>query len=236
MENTLYKSNRIPFTQIANQVLVSTELSLKAKGLYAYMLSKPDGWNFTLRSMAKQLKEGVDGISSGMKELKDFGVVTYEKHSNGSGTYHIDVNPNLEKPNLENPNMGKSQRISNKDLNNNKDSYKKNNKKDFTFSLLKATQYQNLSEEYKQNLLAYAVTKAGNRAKELLDSMVDYHSANGKGFKDWAAAFRTWKRNDEKFNTPKQTFKAKTPEVGSIAWRLQNQQSSNVEAIEVEVA
>jgi len=106
--------------------------------------------------------------------------------------------------------------------------------KDFKFNLKDKRQYQHLSEEYKQNLLAYAVTKVGNRAKELLGGMIDYHESNGKGFKDWAAAFRTWERNDNKFNS-KHTFKSSSePEVGSIAWRMA-QQSKNESAVDVEV-
>lgn len=69
----------------------------------------------------------------------------------------------------------------------------KNIKKDFTFSLKSLTQHQNLSAEYKSKLAEYAGDE------NMLNAMIDYHTANGKGFKDWAAAFRTWKRNDEKF-------------------------------------
>ena len=79
------------------------------------MESKPSGWNFTIKSMAKQLKDGADSIGSGLKELRSYGYVVYYKQVNGTGIYELIDDPNTEKPNQENPNMGKPQRISNKD-------------------------------------------------------------------------------------------------------------------------
>lgn len=125
MSETLNRKNRLPFTQVSNELLTSTKISLKAKGLYAYMMSKPDGWNFTIKSMSKQLKEGPDSIRSGLNELKEFNAIEYTKHSDGTGTYTIDTQPKLENPNLDNPNMGNSNPNSNKDNTSNKDQYLK---------------------------------------------------------------------------------------------------------------
>jgi len=109
---------------------------------------------------------------------------------------------------------------------------KKQVKKDFTFKLSKITQYENLSQEYKEQFVKYAIENIRDGGK-LLSAMVDYHTSNGKGFKDWSAAFRTWVRNDKKFNKPNTSFKSKEPEVGSIAWRMQQQQNEiDVEVIE----
>ncbi len=128
-ENNSIKKERVPFTMVANTILGSIDISLKAKGLYAFMYSKPDGWNFTTRSMSKQLKEGRDSIMSALNELKDAGIIEYEKHNNGSGTYHIasDISkdePKSDNPGLVNPTVGKPDRISNTDLTNNTDTYK----------------------------------------------------------------------------------------------------------------
>jgi len=102
---------------------------------------------------------------------------------------------------------------------------KKDIKKSFTFKLSQVTQYENLSEKYINELYNYA------KDADMVEAMRDYHSSNGKGFKDWSAAFRTWKRNDKKFSSTKIVFKSKEPEVGSIAWRMQQQQNE----IDVEV-
>ena len=127
MQNNLTQKQVIPFTQIPNSLLNDINLSLKSKGLYSFMFSKPSGWNFTIRSMSKQLKEGTDSIGNSLKELKKYGWVTYTKKTNGSGVYkllyssNLIISPNTENPNLGNPNMVKPERISNTDLNNNTD-------------------------------------------------------------------------------------------------------------------
>ncbi len=135
MKRRLKKGDKIPFTQVANDILSSDNLSFKAKGLYAYMLSKPDNWNFTIRSMSTQLKDGQRSIRTGLNELREIGLISYIKHNNGTGEYSIYSNivlpdvenvnegtdPELRNPNVENVNMAKRNRINNKDSFNNKD-------------------------------------------------------------------------------------------------------------------
>jgi len=72
--------------------------------------------------------------------------------------------------------------------------------KNFSFSLKKKSEYNNLSKEYKQKLFEYAKTK--DDAKEL-EQFIDYCIANGKVYKDWAAAYRNWIRNAEKYKQNK---------------------------------
>ena len=110
------------FSTIPNQLLNDQSISLAAKGLYVFMRGKPPLWNFTIRSMAKQLKEGETAIGSALNELKDSGWISYKKHSNGKGVYHLfwsadsnTENPNQENPNQGNPMKGKPQRISKKE-------------------------------------------------------------------------------------------------------------------------
>lgn len=103
------------YTQVSNALLNDKGLSLKAKGLYAFMDSKPDGWNFTIRSLAAQLKEGSEAVQSAINELKDAGYLRYHKQSDGHGVYELIDDPNQEKPNQGFPKKGKPERISNKD-------------------------------------------------------------------------------------------------------------------------
>lgn len=136
MSNTITREQG-NFSTIPNQLLNDPLISLTAKGLYVFMRGKPPLWNFTIRSMAKQLKEGETAIGSALKELKDSGWVSYTKHSNGKGVYHLlwsahpeHENPNHENPNQGNPMKGKPQRISKKEpiVRNN------NSNKDVTYS------------------------------------------------------------------------------------------------------
>lgn len=87
-------------------------LSLKAIGLYLYIINKPDGWDFSINGTATQVKNGADSIRSALKELEQnrfmirqrcrkpdgqFGSVAWEIYDKPSG------NPMLENPTLDNP-------------------------------------------------------------------------------------------------------------------------------------
>lgn len=111
------KKHQAPFTQVPNKLLNDRELSLSCKGIYAFMMSKPDDWNFTIASMAKQLKEGQDAIKSALKALKESGWIKYTKFNDGRGVYELslDNTPKVENPHEGNPLQGKSTPISNKD-------------------------------------------------------------------------------------------------------------------------
>ena len=63
------------FTIITNAALRDTNLSLKAKGLLALMLSEHDGWNFTIKGFSVKCKEGVDAVAAIIKELEAQGYV-----------------------------------------------------------------------------------------------------------------------------------------------------------------
>lgn len=119
------KKKESNFTQVSNVVLRDKRISFKAKGLFCYMYSMDEDWNFTLQSIATQQKDGLDSVKSAMDELKQYGYVTYEKLANGKGLYYLDDEPKVENPNVENPNLGKSTPIKNTNLdkNTNKSDY-----------------------------------------------------------------------------------------------------------------
>lgn len=72
------------FTQVPNQIINDKNVSLKAKGLYLYFISKPDNWYFSLAGMASQLLESEKTILSIIDELCKFGYMTKIKVRNGS--------------------------------------------------------------------------------------------------------------------------------------------------------
>lgn len=61
------------FTIASNAVINDKNLSYKAKGIYLYLCSRPDGWKFYLSEIAKQSSDGESSVRSGIKELEDFG-------------------------------------------------------------------------------------------------------------------------------------------------------------------
>ena len=119
------KRLRSHYAEIPNSLLNSKELSLKSKGLWAYMQSKDEDWNFTIASMSKQLKEDERAIMTAMKELKLYGWLSYKKYKDGTGDYILQMgsdeipNPHNadkeQKPNPHNSSMLKQQSIIKKD-------------------------------------------------------------------------------------------------------------------------
>jgi hypothetical protein len=93
--NTLSKQF-LPFTQVPNEVINDINLSLKSIGMYSFMFSKPDGWNFTILSMSKQVKDGTTSIQSCITELKESGYLSYTKNSDGTGQYHLFITKQVE--------------------------------------------------------------------------------------------------------------------------------------------
>lgn len=61
------------YATIPNSLLNNDKISLKAKGLFAYIQGKPENWEFSKERIAKQLKEGLTSIKSAFKELKENG-------------------------------------------------------------------------------------------------------------------------------------------------------------------
>jgi len=56
-----------------NELLNNGAISLKAKGLFAFIQSKPDNWAFSAQRIAKQTKDGKSSIVGGLKELEENG-------------------------------------------------------------------------------------------------------------------------------------------------------------------
>lgn len=73
------------FTIMANHHLRNKKLSLKAKGLQSLMLSLPPAWDYTLKGLATICSDGVDSISSALKELENAGYVVRKRVRNEQG-------------------------------------------------------------------------------------------------------------------------------------------------------
>lgn len=116
MKKTINKKEN--FTSIHNKLINDSRISLKAKGIMLYMLSKPENWKYNPKEIAKNSKDGLDSVYSGIKELIEAGYISRTRHSDGTVDYFVfeDVeendivdfskkgNPNQENPNRENPN------------------------------------------------------------------------------------------------------------------------------------
>ncbi len=88
-----------PFVQIDKTVLNDIRLSWKAKGLLAFLLSKPDHWEINIKNLIKQSRDGKEAVYSGINELIKFGyIVRIESRNKGRFSqieYLIYENPQL---------------------------------------------------------------------------------------------------------------------------------------------
>ena len=124
-----------PYVLLNKKFLEDPNLSLKAKGLLAYCMSKPDGWKFHVEQMTKVLKEGYDAIASAFKELIQHGYCIRLQHRE-KGKFHQGeyilyevpvkstnikepqaIKPCLENPDPVNPDPGKPRLVNNDDSN-----------------------------------------------------------------------------------------------------------------------
>lgn len=74
------------FTALANEVIQNPKLSLKAKGLLAYMLSVPADWDYSISGLSAKCREGKAAIRSAIGELMEAGHVTRSAVRKATGT------------------------------------------------------------------------------------------------------------------------------------------------------
>lgn len=68
----VHKKNK-GFTTVPNELLNNPDISLRAKGLYAYINSKPDAWEFSAERISKDQIEGVSSVKTSLRELEKHG-------------------------------------------------------------------------------------------------------------------------------------------------------------------
>ena len=110
------------FTIMSNHHLRNTELSLKAKGLLSLMLSLPEDWDYTIKGLAHICKDGVDSITTALKELERHGYLTrqrlrydngqlgdieYTIHEQPVSTENTGLSPKRENPRQVKPEQAK---------------------------------------------------------------------------------------------------------------------------------
>jgi hypothetical protein len=96
------------FGAVPNDLLNDPDISFKAKGLYAYLNSKPDNWDFSVEGIASQVKDGVDSVRTGIHELEKSGYLKRVKHQNEKGYWEVDYML-FEEPVDEESYLGKSE-------------------------------------------------------------------------------------------------------------------------------
>lgn len=99
------------FTVISNNEVQDKRLSWKARGIFSYLWSMPDNWDFYETEVAKHAPDGRDSLRSGLMELEEHGYLKRERVRNkgqfGGTAWIITDNPipktENQTPMLENP-------------------------------------------------------------------------------------------------------------------------------------
>ena len=115
MDNSILKRCKVPFGIVPNELLNNKAVSMKSKGLFAFMQSKPEGWNFSVEKLSFLCKESKLSISKGLQELESTGFLAREKHQTANGFTvdyllffePINENPIYQKPIIGKPTIGK---------------------------------------------------------------------------------------------------------------------------------
>ena len=73
------KNKEHPYVMILKKTLYDTNLSLKAKGLLCFILSKPDDWKIYIDALARELLESRNTIATTLRELIQKGYCIRQK-------------------------------------------------------------------------------------------------------------------------------------------------------------
>jgi hypothetical protein len=77
------------FVILQKEIFENPEISLKAKGLWATCMAKPNDWVFYVDQMASCLKEGKDALYSGLDELIEYGYCIRITRKNEKGQFAL---------------------------------------------------------------------------------------------------------------------------------------------------
>lgn len=122
-----------PYVMIDKYGLNDERLSWKAKGLLAYLLSKPDDWQVYESDLIKRAADGRDSVRTGLRELEKYGYLSRRQIRGENGSFghmeyivyerpitlddteeitvdgksvHGEKSPQTENPSTENPMTG----------------------------------------------------------------------------------------------------------------------------------
>ena len=130
MTNTIIRAPcRQRFVMIDHRAVEDEGLSWAARGLLAYLLSRPDDWKVLVGDLRRRGNLGRDGIYKLLRELRDTGYIRYQAHRGADGrlrggTYYVSeipLTPHADFPDsvsqdAVSPDPGKPETLLNKDF------------------------------------------------------------------------------------------------------------------------
>lgn len=200
------------YSMISNEVLRRKDISWKAKGIMAYILSLPNDWTIYLEELEKHATDGRDSFRTGWNELKDKGYVqrspvrdkgkiiawkttVKEKVDVEEFPPHTEF-PYMEKPLMEKPHMDNPKLQSTNSTNNLSIQKTNSTKRTSPPSKKKYGEMDNvlLNDSEMEKLK----DKFPNDYEERIDKLSLYIAQKGKKYKSHYATILSWARKDDK--------------------------------------
>lgn len=76
-----------PYAQVNRKVIQNPNLSWKAKGLLAYLLSLPDNWQIYVKELSNHSKDGIKATRTAFRELIHSGHIVGQKRRSNQGRF-----------------------------------------------------------------------------------------------------------------------------------------------------
>jgi len=176
------------FTQIPNEWVRDSRLSLKAIGLLTQLMSHSPGWNMSLSSLARFNKTGIDTIKTAVKELEEYGYLkrSEEQQHNADGTFADFVWTTADP--FQNP-------VTVKTAHGKLDTKNTITKEEHITKKKQEKPSSSINENWQpsESIKAEFQTKyAGLDHNKEIIKFINYYQARGKPMKDWDASFRNW--------------------------------------------
>lgn len=83
----LIKKDRGNYTNTSNKVIRDERLTWKARGIFNYLWSQADNWQFYVAEIANHAKDGVKSTRSGLDELEKYGYLKRINRHDKSGSF-----------------------------------------------------------------------------------------------------------------------------------------------------
>lgn len=118
------------YTTINNTIFKNKDVSCKAKGFFATVMSLPDNWDFSVNGMASILSEGKSSIYSAIDELEKAGFLKKVREKNEKGNItgisytffetpiNSDFHPHRDFPDVDNPKVDNRPQLNTNIINN----------------------------------------------------------------------------------------------------------------------
>lgn len=105
-----------PYVVINRTAILNPDLSFKAKGILAYLMSRPDGWETNYVDLANRSTDGIISVRSGIKELRDAGHISQRMQREKSGRFDKTLWEVYETPHICHPHAVDRLQVLNKEV------------------------------------------------------------------------------------------------------------------------